>query len=95
MPYARLAALPPPPCGERLGEGGFLSPRNDSFPKAKAVLSYPYAPVGAGSFQGRMRQGRASPERSGLSDASPKAKLSGGVQLSFFKVIFPWLRDKL
>ena len=40
------------------------------------------------------RQGSASPERKGLSSASPKAKLSGGVQLSRFRVTCPVLRGR-
>ena len=41
-----------------------------------------------------MRHGKASPDRRGLSSASPKEKLSWGVQDSRFKVIWPWLRGK-
>ena len=39
-------------------------------------------------------QGSASPERSGLSSASPKAKLSGGVQLCLRRVMVPVLRGR-
>ena len=40
------------------------------------------------------RHGKLSPERRGLSSASPKAKLSGGVQLSLRKVSLSVLRGK-
>ena len=43
----------------------------------------------ASSFHGRL-----SPERSGLSSASPKAKLTGGVQLSLTSVTVPALRGR-
>ena len=40
------------------------------------------------------RQDSDSPERSGLSSASPNAKLSGGVQFSRRKVSVPLLRGR-
>jgi DNA-binding helix-hairpin-helix protein with protein kinase domain len=42
-----------------------------------------------------MCHGKASPLQRGLSCVWPKAKLSGGVQLSRFNVMLPVLRGKL